>query len=125
MTINEVSKKYNVSSDTLRYYERVGVIPPVNRNSNGIRDFTDEDLKWVELALCMRGAGLAIEALIEYQKLYQEGDSTIKARLDLLNEQMEILEKQKSQIEKTKDRLAYKISIYEKAVKTGKLEWNK
>ena len=125
MTINEVSKKYNVSSDTLRYYERVGVIPPVNRNSNGIRDFTDEDLKWVELALCMRGAGLAIEALIEYQKLYQEGDSTIKARLDLLNEQMEILEKQKSQIEKTKDRLAYKISIYENAVKTGKLEWNK
>ena len=125
MTINEVSKKYNVSCDTLRYYERIGVIPEVHRNSGGIRDYTDEDLKWVELALCMRSAGLSIETLVEYQRLYQQGDDTIKARLDLLNEQMEILENQKKQIEETMDRLSYKISRYQNALKTGKLTWEK
>lgn len=125
MTINEVSKKYNVSPDTLRYYERIGVIPEVHRNSSGIRDYTDKDLRWVELALCMRNAGLSIETLVEYQRLYQQGDDTIKARLDLLNEQMEILENQKKQIEETMDRLSYKISRYQNALKTGKLTWEK
>lgn len=125
MTINEVSKKYNVSCDTLRYYERIGVIPEVHRNSGGIRDYTDEDLRWVELALCMRSAGLSIETLVEYQRLYQQGDDTIKARLDLLNEQMEILENQKKQIEETMDRLSYKISRYQNALKTGELTWEK
>ena len=48
MTIAEVSKQYNISADTLRYYERIGLIPPVNRNKNGIRDYTDEDCKWVD-----------------------------------------------------------------------------
>ncbi len=125
MTINEVSKKYNVSCDTLRYYERIGVIPEVNRNSSGIRDYTEEDLRWVELALCMRNAGLSIETLVEYQRLYQEGDSTIKARLDLLTEQMDILKNQKKQIEETMDRLSYKIYRYKKALETGKLTWEK
>lgn len=125
MTINEVSKKYNVSPDTLRYYERIGVIPEVHRNSSGIRDYTDNDLRWVELALCMRNAGLSIETLVEYQRLYQQGDDTIKARLNLLNEQMEILENQKKQIEETMDRLSYKISRYQNALKTGKLTWEK
>ena len=125
MTINEVSKKYNVSPDTLRYYERIGVIPEVHRNSSGIRDYTDKDLRWVELALCMRNAGLSIETLVEYQRLFKQGDDTIKARLDLLNEQMEILENQKKQIEETMDRLSYKISRYQNALKTGKLTWEK
>lgn len=125
MTINEVSKKYKVTCDTLRYYERIGVIPEVHRNSSGIRDYTEEDLRWVELALCMRNAGLSIETLVEYQRLYQEGDSTIKARLYLLTEQMDILKEQKKQIEDTMDRLSYKISRYKIALETGKLTWEK
>ena len=84
MTIKEVSEKYGISQDTLRYYERVKVIPAVTRTSGGIRDYQEEDLKWVELAVCMRNAGLPIESLIEYQKLFQAGDETIPARLELL-----------------------------------------
>lgn len=80
MTIKEVSEKYGISQDTLRYYERVQVIPAVTRTSGGIRDYQEEDLKWVELAVCMRNAGLPIESLIEYQKLFQAGDETIPAR---------------------------------------------
>ena len=125
MTIKEVSEKYGISQDTLRYYERVKVIPEVTRTQGGIRDYQEEDLRWVELAICMRSAGLPIESLIEYQQLFQEGDSTIEARFELLNGQMDILRKQKEQIEETMERLAYKISRYEEAMKTGKLIWTK
>lgn len=123
MTIAEVSKKYDISADTLRYYERVGMIPSVTRTASGIRDYQDSDLGWVGLAKCMRSAGLPVEAMIEYVRLYQEGDSTIPARLQLLLEQRQSLLEQKKKIDETLDRLNYKISIYEDAVKTGKLSW--
>lgn len=123
MTIKEVAEKFHISQDTLRYYERVKVIPKVTRTAGGIRDYQEEDLKWIELALCMRNAGLPIEGLIEYQSLFQEGDSTIPARLELLKNQMELLLQQREQIEETIDRLSYKISRYEEAVKTGVLTW--
>ncbi len=125
MTIKEVSEKYGISQDTLRYYERVGLIPAVSRTSGGIRDYDEDALGWVENAICMRNAGVPIEALIEYVKLFQEGDSTIQARLDLLKEQLAGLEEQKAHIEATMKRLNYKVSCYEKAVKTGKLVWEK
>lgn len=125
MTIKEVAEKYHISQDTLRYYERVKMIPKVTRTSGGIRDYQEEDLKWVELAICMRNAGLPIEVMIEYVKLFQQGDNTIPARLELLNNQTDVLKLQKKQIEETMDRLSYKISRYEKALKTGKLIWDK
>lgn len=76
MTIKEVSEKYDISQDTLRYYERVGMIPPVTRTPGGIRNYQDSDTQWVELVKCMRSAGLTVESLIEYVRLYQEGDKT-------------------------------------------------
>ncbi len=124
MTIKEVSEKFDISQDTLRYYERVGMIPPVTRTANGIRDYQEKDLGWVELAKCMRSAGLPVEAMIEYVKLTQEGDSTIPARLQLLTEQRETLLEQKAKIDATLERLNYKIRRYEIAVKTGVLTWN-
>jgi len=123
MTIREVSEKYGISQDTLRYYERIGMIPEVTRTASGIRNYQPEDLGWVELAICMRGAGLPIEALIEYVKLCQKGDATIPARLQLLQEQKVHLKEQKQQLEAAMDKLDYKISRYEEAVKTGKLIW--
>ena len=105
MTIKEVSEAYQITTDTLRYYERVGMIPAVTRTSGGIRDYQEEDLKWVELAKCMRSAGLPVEAMIEYVRLFQEGDSTLPARLQLLVEQRENLLKQRSQIDQTLARL--------------------
>lgn len=125
MTIKDVSKKYDVSQDTLRYYERVGMIPPVTRTSGGIRDYQEEDLSWVELAICMRSAGLPVETMIEYVKLYQEGAATIPARLQLLTDQREVLQAQRKQIDATLDRLNYKIARYEAAVETGQLVWDK
>lgn len=124
MTIKEVSEKYAVSQDTLRYYERIGLIPPVARTAGGIRNYTESDIGCVETAVCMRNAGVPIEALIEYVKLYQEGDATFEARRQLLQEQYDHLEEQKQQIEQTMNRLQYKISRYEKALETGVLTWD-
>ena len=124
LTIKEVSEKFGIPSDTLRYYEKVGVIPPVTRTAGGIRDFCDSDISWVENAKCMRAAGLSIEFLIEYQRLYSKGNSTFKERLDLLSEQRNLLLIQKQQLEKTLDKLNFKISKYEEAIKTGTLNWD-
>ena len=113
MTIAEVSKQYNISADTLRYYERIGLIPPVNRNKNGIRNYTDEDCKWVDFIKCMRSAGLPIEALIEYVTLFRQGNSTIEARKEILIEQRDILEEKINFMTATLERLNYKIDNYD------------
>ena len=91
MKIAEVSEKYGLSVDTLRYYERVGLIPPVHRNDGGIRDYNELDLRRVDFIKCMRGAGLPVEVLIEYIALVQRGDKTIEARREILIEQRELL----------------------------------
>ncbi len=119
MTIKQVSERYHISVDTLRYYERVGMIPPVNRSTSGIRDYQEGDLKWVEMAICMRSAGLPVEAMIEYVRLYHQGDSTIVDRLQLLESHRETLLEQRRQIDETLKRLSYKISYYEEAVSLG------
>lgn len=124
MTVKEVSEKYNIPQDTLRYYERIGMIPRVTRTSGGIRNYQKEDLEWVELAICMRSAGLPVEVMAQYVKLNQEGDITIPDRLELLKKQREVLHEQRKQLDATLDRLNYKIERYEHAVDTGKLSWN-
>ncbi|MBK5202039.1 MAG: MerR family transcriptional regulator [Spirochaetaceae bacterium] len=124
MTIKSTSEKYGISQYTLRYYEKIGMIPPVTRTSGGIRDYKSEDLDWVELVLCMRNSGLPVKVMVEYLKLYQMGDSTIIARMELLLAQQEILLEQKKNIAATLERLNYKISRYEIAIKTGKLTWD-
>ena len=113
MTITEVSKRYELTTDTIRYYERIGLIPHVNRNKSGIRDFTEEDCRWVEFIKCMRGAGLSIEILTEYVNLFQEGSSTVKARKELLIEQRNQLADRIREMQETLDRLDRKIDGYE------------
>jgi MerR family transcriptional regulator, aldehyde-responsive regulator len=116
MTIAEVSEKYGVSQDTLRYYERIGLIPRVNRKKSGVRDYTEEDCRWVEFIKCMRNAGLSIEVLIEYVGLFQQGDETIEARKALLIEQRKELITRIEDMKKTLERIDYKIASYEQAV---------
>ena len=113
MQIAEVSEKYKISQDTLRYYERIGLIPPVNRNRSGIRDYTEEDERWVEFITCMRSAGLSIEVLIEYVSLFQQGDKTNGARKKLLVEQRRLLAAKIEDLTKTLERLDLKIARYD------------
>jgi MerR family transcriptional regulator, aldehyde-responsive regulator len=116
MKIAEVSEKYGISSDTLRYYERIGLIPPVNRNERGIRDYNEIDIRRIDFVKCMRSAGLPIEVLIEYGGLVQQGDRTIEARKEILKEQRELLVARMKEMQKTLDILDHKIEVYENAV---------
>jgi DNA-binding transcriptional MerR regulator len=117
MTISEVSEKYDITAETLRYYERIGVIPPVNRNENGIRDYTEIDCNWVQFIKCMRNAGLSIESLIEYTTLFQNGSSTHDARKQILIEQRDELISRISDMQTALDRLNKKIDGYDEIMK--------
>ncbi len=113
MTIAQASQKYGLSADTLRYYERIGLIPPVPRNKSGIRDYDEESCSWIELMKCMRAAGVQIEALIEYVQLFRKGDETIGARKALLMEQREQLRARMEDMQRSLDRLNEKIAFYD------------
>lgn len=125
MTIKDVCERYHITADTLRYYERVGAIPAVTRTKNGIRDYAEQDIGWVENAICMRSAGVPVEMIAEYVELCQQGDETFPARRDLLNmvrrELLQQIKKRKMELE----RLEYKIERYEAAVETGELIWDR
>ncbi|WP_110956080.1 MerR family transcriptional regulator [Anaerosinus massiliensis] len=113
MTISEVSEKYGMTQDTLRYYERVGLIPPVPRRSSGIRDYDEHSCGWVEFVRCMRSAGLPVEVLIEYVRLSQKGDETKEARKQLLIEERRRLDERILEMKAIRERLDFKIARYE------------
>jgi DNA-binding transcriptional MerR regulator len=116
MKISEVSERSGISADTLRYYERIGLVPAVNRTENGIRDYNDIDIKRVDFIKCMRSVGLPIDVLIEYFRLVQQGDKTIEARKEILIEQRAQLAARMKEMQETLSLLDYKISVYEDAV---------
>ena len=116
MTITEVGQKFDISPDTLRYYERIGLIPRVNRNKSGVRDYTEQECKWVEFIKCMRASGMSIEVLIEYVGLFQQGDATVAARKEIFIEQRRLLLARMEEMQKTLERLDYKIAIYEQSI---------
>ena len=123
MTIKQVCSQYGLTPDTLRYYEKVGVIPEVHRTESGIRDYDETAIGWVENAVCMRSAGVPVESIIEYVRLYQAGDTTLQARRDLLKDVHTGLLKQRQQMDAAIDRLSFKIRRYDVALKTGVLSW--
>ena len=119
MTISEVSKKYQLTEDTIRYYEKVGLLPRVPRNKSGIRDFDETSCKWLEFVKCMRSSGMPIDALIKYINLTKEGEKTVKVRKELLINQRKILKQKQKDINDTIERLDYKISLYDE-IEAGK-----
>ena len=116
LSIGEVAQQVGLRPSTLRYYERIGLLPPVNRSDGGIREYNDLDVRRVEFIKCMRSAGLPIEVLIKYVGLVQEGDLTIETRKNILIEQRAQLAAKIAAIQKTQDLLDYKIDVYEKAL---------
>lgn len=117
MTIAEVCQRFELSHDTLRYYEKIGLIPTIQRKASGIRDYTEEDCKWIEFIKCMRSAGLIIEFLSEYVKLFKEGDSTLDKRRSLLIEQRNHLKERMFEMQVTLDRLDLKVERYDTLVR--------
>ena len=113
MTITEVSKMYNISADTLRYYERIGLLPNIKKNKRGVRDYDESYLKCGEFIKCMRDSGMSREILIDYVRLCKSGEDTIESRKNILIEQREVLLDKMAELQKTIDKLNYKIEVYE------------
>jgi DNA-binding transcriptional MerR regulator len=112
MTISEVGDKYGFSADTLRYYEKIGLLTS-HRRESGIRYYEEDDLQRLAFIKCMRAAGVSIETLQEYLALFKKGDSTYEERKQLLvRERSRLLEKRK-QLDETIDHLNWKIEHYD------------
>ena len=121
MTITEVSQKYQISADTLRYYERIGLLPPIPRKKNGNRYFPEGMQHFLEMVICLRHSGVSVESLVEYVTLIQAGDTTLEARQALLEEQLELLQKKQHDLQRSIARLEHKISLY----KSGEIKEDK
>ena len=117
MTIAETSKKYGLTADTLRYYERIGLIPPVPRTKGGVRNYDDASCGWIELVRCMRSAGVQIEALAEYGALSRQGEGTEERRKEILLEQRALLLGRMEKMQRSLDRLDYKIANYDQILR--------
>ena len=117
MKIAEVSQKFNLTTDTLRYYEKVGLIEPVKRSKSGVRDYTEKDLERIVFVKCMRQAGLSIESIQTYIELYKLGDSTLKNRLDILLNERDKIEATIFNLQGTLDYLNHKIDRYTENIK--------
>ena len=117
MTIAETSKKYGLTAGTLRYYERIGHIPPVPRTKGGVRNYDDASCGWIELVRCMRSAGVQIEALIEYGALCRQGEGTEERRKEILLEQRALLLGRMEKMQRSLDRLDYKIANYDQILR--------
>ncbi|MFT8337834.1 MerR family transcriptional regulator [Schleiferilactobacillus harbinensis] len=113
MTIDEVSKKFSLTKDTLRYWERIGLLPEITRNESGYRDYDQHAVNWVYYVMVLRKAGMSIEALSEFVKLLREGDQTVAARKALFVKQRADLAEQRDNIDKTIRYLDFKINHFE------------
>ncbi|NMP56934.1 MerR family transcriptional regulator [Enterococcus mundtii] len=118
MNIKKAADMFDLSVDTLRYYERVGVMPPVSRNESGYRDYTTNDLNWIYLAKNLRNAGLSVESLIEFAHLAQlrEAQNVEKAQKQILVDQLEELDRKLEEMQEVRELLVYKIETYDEHI---------
>lgn len=114
MTIDAVAKQFGLSADTLRYYEKIGLIDKIEKDQRGYRNYREDDLSRIEFIVCMRSAGLSIKVLQEYIELLKQGDETLKQRRELLEREHKILEKKIKEMQNTLEKLEHKIDIYDR-----------
>ena len=113
MTVGEISKLLNIPASTLRYYDKEGLLPFVERSSSGIRKFQDNDIEWLKMIECLKKSGMSIKDIKTYLELTLQGDDTIHERLELFKKQRRILQEQMASLQRTLDMLDYKCWYYE------------
>lgn len=123
MKISEVSERSGLSVDTLRYYEKIGLMSPVSRTNGGIREYSELDVRRLDFIKCMRTAGLPVDVLIAYFALVEQGDDTIDARKAILVKQRTRLLARMAEMQETLDLLNHKIDVYENAVLKSEQEF--
>lgn len=112
MNIKKAAEEVGLSADTIRYYERIGLVPPITRTSSGIRNLKKTDIEALEFVKCFRSSGVSVESLIEYMSLFQKGDSTRQARLEILQDEYDKMQERYDDLGKALHRLEDKIQGY-------------
>ena len=121
-TVGEMAKMLGVPASTLRYYDKEGLLPFVERSAGGIRMFRESDLEWLRVIGCMKKAGMSLRDIRQYMELVIQGDDTIDARLEMFRRQRKTLETQMAELQHTMDMVDYKCWYYETAQKPGTIE---
>lgn len=112
MSIKEVAEHFSLSADTLRFYEKKGLLGPIAKTNSGIRNYQEEDLKRIEFIKCMRSAQIPIETLKKYLDLFEQGDETLEERKQLLKKEKDMLKEKIDNMQAAYEKLTYKIDIY-------------
>lgn len=118
-TVGEMAKRMHVAPSTLRYYDKEGLLPFVERSDSGIRLFKDSDFEWLAIIECLKNTGMPIKNIREFINLCLEGDSTIEQRLEIIDRQRESVHKQIAQLQQYLGTLDYKHWYYETAKAAG------
>lgn len=118
-TISEAAKKLGLTAPTLRFYDKEGLLPFVDRSTSGIRRFKDTDLEWLRLIECLKATGMPIKDIKTFIDWYMEGDSTLQQRCNMFHERKKIVEAQIEELQKTLDTITYKCWFYDTAVAVG------
>lgn len=118
-TVGEAARILNVAPSTIRYYDKEGLLPFVERSSGGIRMFTEENFQWLYIIDCLKKTGMPIKDIKTFIDMAMAGDDTIEQRLELFKKQREIVRAQAAEMQKMLDVLDYKCWYYETAKEAG------
>ncbi len=120
-SIGQVAQKIGLTTHTLRYYDKEGLLPFVRKNSAGLRVFSEEDLDWLVIIECLKGTGMQLKDIKQYIDWCQEGDKTISQRLEMFKRQKQKLEEQQKLLRQYMEKIDYKIAYYSEAAQKGNI----
>ena len=122
LTIQEVAKATGLTAHTLRYYERIGLIHPINREENTRRCYTADDVGWIDFLLKLRATGMSIRDMQRYAELQRRGDETLPERVEMLKSLRDKVEAHMEEMNEHLKLIYYKIDYYQKVVEEQMLE---
>ncbi|MBD5398072.1 MerR family transcriptional regulator [bacterium] len=118
-TIGQVAKKTGLTTHTLRFYDKEGLLPNVKKNLSGIRYFSDNDLNWIVILECLKSTGLSLKDIKHYIDLYKLGNKSLNERLEIFKIQKKRVKEQISLLKENMKKIDFKIKYYEEAIKNG------
>jgi DNA-binding transcriptional MerR regulator len=122
LTIQEVAQATGLSAHTLRYYERVGLIHPIDREQNSHRRYSSDDVGWIDFLTKLRATGMSIKDMQKYADLQRQGDETLAERVEMLKALRDKVEAHMDELNEHLKLIYYKIEIYQKMVTERELE---
>ena len=111
-SIQDVSKRTGLSAHTLRYYEKEGLLSPVQRTTGGFRQYSDEDLEALGLICCLKNTGMSLQEITRFVQLTRQGDQTLKERVELLREHRESVIQRMNEMQKHLDKVTWKLNFF-------------